>query len=184
MPNLQSWQFWVIVVLQVIILGGQAYLTKKGENLAMKQDVAEITREIESVKNELRMQLSRHQDMLKLEQEVCETFHDFRLQADELAAEYGVDNMRERATVQQRKEMNECIAKLNTLLARLFIILPDDEWKRVRDAIPIDKQQTLDECMYASIDAMRRNAFPDTTLNAENDIRRIYELPLEGAPGE
>lgn len=45
---------FVLLVVGILLLVGKSYLKKKGENLATKEDIAEITRKVEEVKNDLK----------------------------------------------------------------------------------------------------------------------------------
>ena len=171
------------LIAQVVISGFLVhYFGRKAENLAEKQDVAEITRQVESVKAELQLRLSRQEETLQLHKEFCDTFHQCRLTLDELAAKYGgPDNIASHATPEELKRVNTYLEELNTLLARLFLVLPDDDWRRVQSAIPLEKL-SYNDFMYACIDALRRNAYPDTKLNAKDDIRRFYDLKPDIMP--
>ncbi|MCY7362525.1 MAG: hypothetical protein LH629_10750 [Ignavibacteria bacterium] len=53
--------FVIIVLLQLLIIFLKSYSSEKGKNLATKEDVAEITEKIESVKKEFTLLVTEHQ---------------------------------------------------------------------------------------------------------------------------
>lgn len=68
----------VILILQVILVGivwyGKQYVTKKGENQATKEDIAEITRLVKHVETQFQIELGRHSLRNELLSKAAELF--------------------------------------------------------------------------------------------------------------
>ncbi len=75
-----DWSFYVALLIAVaigIFLG--SYLTKKAENLATKEDIAEITKKVEGVRLQLNTQLETHKASLQLSNQLKLAALDERL---------------------------------------------------------------------------------------------------------
>ncbi len=77
----ESWWFYCLVIIAVCIssfLG--SYLRKKGENLATKEDVGQLTRKIEEIRSQYNAQLESHKASLELSNQLKLAALDKRLQ--------------------------------------------------------------------------------------------------------
>jgi len=66
----------VLTILGLYLAFGKSYFSEKGKNLATKEDIGFITREIETVKNEIVFSIQRKSDFLKESKEVALAFND------------------------------------------------------------------------------------------------------------
>jgi len=64
------------VILGLYLAFGKSYFSEKGKNLATKEDIGFITKEIETVKNEIVFSIQRKNDFLKESKEVALIFND------------------------------------------------------------------------------------------------------------
>lgn len=74
--------WWLLLILIAAGIGAfiGAYLKKKGENLATKEDIGEITKKIEAIRSEYNAQLESHKASLELSNQLKLAALDKRLQ--------------------------------------------------------------------------------------------------------
>lgn len=64
----------LIIVLGLILIFGRSYLSEKGKNIATKEDIEEITKKIEIVKNEVGINSQRKMQYLNERKKACIDF--------------------------------------------------------------------------------------------------------------
>lgn len=67
---------FVIIIIGLIIVFGKSYSSEKGKNLATKEDIGLITKEMESVKNDILFSVQRKNEFLKERKEIALSFQD------------------------------------------------------------------------------------------------------------
>ena len=65
-----------LIILTLYIAFGKSYFVEKGKNLATKQDIGEITQEIETIKNETIYLVQRKNDFQKESKNIALSFND------------------------------------------------------------------------------------------------------------
>jgi hypothetical protein len=66
----------ILTILGLYLAFGKSYFSEKGKNLATKEDIGIITREIETVKNEVSFSTQRKSEFLKEKIDVALAFND------------------------------------------------------------------------------------------------------------
>ncbi|HBL76016.1 MAG: hypothetical protein A2W90_11405 [Bacteroidetes bacterium GWF2_42_66] len=66
----------IILFLGIYIAFGKSYFSEKGKNLATKEDIGLITKEIETVKNEISFAVQRKNEFLREKKGIALTFND------------------------------------------------------------------------------------------------------------
>ena len=106
-----------------------SYLRKKGENLATKEDIEEITKKIESVKATISFEKEREKQFLDTKQSLLMNFYDgvTVFYYEMLAVNFGdfpMDNGK--SLFEYQSEFYKSVAELMKSYQRLVIFLPND----------------------------------------------------------
>lgn len=148
------------------------YFSKKGENLATKEDIGKITNEIEEVKNiyKSNYDLSRterdfYNEIIKELQEFLAIMKEYEFNAG--SAKSYINNDLIMIDPSLKEKNIEFKNRANEILAKSFVFLKEENYKLIKDAF--DKQENFAEMRYYLLDAMRQSIHKDTKLKAKID---------------
>ncbi|WP_420572076.1 hypothetical protein [Kordia sp.] len=124
---------FLIVLIGFYIIFFKSYFKKKGENLATKQDIANITKEIEKVKNEFSFQNQKKADHFFEIKESLLSFYDNyfvwvydSMKFSDIILTHHDNNTVLRESINNLKKAHRNVLKSYT---KLFIYLKDDAFK-------------------------------------------------------
>jgi hypothetical protein len=147
-----------------------SYLTKKGENLATKEDIGKITHEIETVKNVFKDQ----RDLSKTEKEFYLNMIEKIYQFSSEIKKYEFENNR-LATNEDflqdadlKNKLFEFKDSASEFIGKSFVFLKEENYLNLKKALK--KTSTYADLTNNLLDAMRKSIHPDTKLSSENDL--------------
>jgi len=149
-----------------------SYFSKKGENLATKEDVGRITKEIEEVKNiyKKNYELSNiergfYNDMIKELQNFLAVIKRYELEAGtgENSLTYEMA-MKDSELKKQTLEFKDATSEI---LTRAFVFLNEENYRSLQRAFK--PKNNFAEIRYNLLNAMRQSIHQDTKLKAEED---------------
>ncbi|MBI5755206.1 hypothetical protein HZA41_03245 [Candidatus Peregrinibacteria bacterium] len=150
-----------------------SYLDKKAKNLATKEDIATITREIEEVKH----LYQKHYDLSRIERDFYNEMNKAIWSLLAIIKKYEFEN---------KKPLNEDVAKAdpsikkiffsfvdsaNEILGKAFIFLPEKNYILLKTAI--EEKSTINGMAKNLLFAMRKSIYPETKLNKNTDIKEL-----------
>lgn len=148
-----------------------SYFSKKGENLATKEDIGKITTEIEKVKSIFRDQY----DLSKTEREFYEgmakTIYKFLAEIKKYENEHGAGSATKEVVLQNpelKDAFFEFIDTSNEFIGKSYIFLKEESYTNLKNAL--NTNTTFNELAKNLLYAMRKSLHPETTLepNADN----------------
>ncbi len=149
-----------------------SYFSKKGEDLATKEDIGKITKEIEEVKNiyKKNYDLSNterefYNDMVRELQEMLAVIKRYELRAGtgENSVTYEVA-MKDADLAKQTLDFKDAA---NEILAKAFVFLNEENYKLLQRAFK--SKNNFAEIRSNLLDAMRQSIHQGTKLKAEED---------------
>lgn len=94
--------------------------------------------------------------------------------ADSLVNKYGLDQVKDGNIPEvELAELKGVIEGLNNQLSKMYLIMPDDKYGRIIEAIPIDDVDKLKNVRSRILIEMRKAQFKKTKYTDPNDIRRF-----------
>jgi len=149
-----------------------SYFSKKGENLATKEDIGKITKVIEEVKNiyKEKYDLSNierefYNDMIKELQKFLSVIKRYELKAgtgeNSLTHEVA---MKDTELAKQTLDFKDAASEI---LARAFVFLNEENYKLLQGAFK--PKNNFAEIRHNLLDAMRQSIHRDTKLKADED---------------
>jgi peptidoglycan hydrolase CwlO-like protein len=125
------------IILQIILIAivlfmffWQSYFSKKGENLATKEDIEDITKKVETIKNEIHSTVSRKNDFLNERKKVALSFFDntcFFIDYSSKVIDILGNNSDNIALIQkQTEEVRSQGAKIVSSFLKLFIYFEEN----------------------------------------------------------
>ena len=170
-----------------------SYTQKKGENQAAFEDQPQLTRLEELEKNAVAFAYSRAQAASSFEEKIAEAFCELDSFISLLIDQYGRDAVDKKQFPRGDKEQLLSLeAKINTQLAKLYLVLPDEMYEGVKNAIPSGQHLSTDFRDKAFI-ALRKVNFPSSKFLDKDNVGRIGFLstsdeagaaPKSGSPHE
>lgn len=152
------------------------YVQQKSKNLATKEDIAEITKQIELVKNIYKQAY----DLLSAERKfydelilVTETFLA-EIKRHELKTNSGPDSLTKDKIMGNddlREKFLNFIDKANVILAKSFVFLSEESYTNFKNVF--EKQTDFAHIRINLLDAMRKSVYPNTKLKAIKDSKNI-----------
>ena len=149
-----------------------SYFSKKGENLATKEDIGKITKEIEEVKNIYK----KNYDLSNIEREfynnMIKELQSFLavIKRYELKAGTGENSLTYEMAIKDpelKKQMLDFKDATSEILARAFVFLNEENYKLLQGAFK--QKNNFAEIRYNLLNAMRQSIYQDTKLKAEED---------------
>jgi hypothetical protein len=156
----------VVVVLQLAIGGlllyARSYLAKKAENQATKEDIASITSLVKQVEAKFQIDLGRHVLRNELHSKIAELLYELEFIAGDLVEKHGLEKVNaDDVSYEDKRTVLEATSKVNTVLAKLYLTMPDDTYRFILDAVP-DGIGMLKDFRVGALVSLRRAQFPDS----------------------
>jgi hypothetical protein len=151
-----------------------SYFSKKGENLATKEDIGKITKEMEEIKNIYQNKY----DLSKVEREF---YNNMVAIIYEFSAEIKKYEFKENTVVTKeivlgneslKQEYFEFIDSANELLGKAFVFLGENNYTLLKEAV--DTSINFDKLTKNLLDAMRKSIHANTKLTSESDIKDLH----------
>lgn len=149
------------------------YFSKKAENLATKQDIGEITKEVEIV----RQIFQKNYDISKAETDFYNEMNRiiWELLATLKKYEFEKSKKINRNDVFADPEVKSkyfiFIDAANEILGKAYIFLPEANYVRLKTAL--EEGNSLNDKAKNLLYAMRKSIHPETKLNASTDIKEL-----------
>ena len=164
-----------VVVLQLsmggFLLYARGYLGEKAKNQATKEDVANITGLVKQVEAKFQVDFGRHVLRNELHSKMAELLYELEFTAGDLIEKHGLKKVNsDDLSYEDKRAMLEATSKVNTVLAKLYLTMPDESYKFVFDAVP-DRAGMLKELRVAALVSLRRAQFPESAYLDPNCIR-------------
>jgi hypothetical protein len=161
-----TWKHWTTWVVQVITIGVV---------LASWYFVPLFT---ERQRKEAEVKIWQHTTMSDAHRNLATSLNELHAYTTTLASKYDCDvnDVLGKISEEEFNMANRFILQINTELAIMYMIMPDDKYKTIRDAIKPKQNQNLIELRNNLLIAMRRSQFPDTNFIESNDIRSFDNL--------
>ena len=156
----------VIVVLQLamggLLLYARSYVNEKAKNQATKEDIANITSLVKQVEAKFQIDFGRHVLRNELHSTIAELLYELELTAGDLVEKHGLEKVNsDDLSYEDKRTVLEATSKVNTVLAKLYLTMPDDSYKFVFDAVP-DGVGALKDFRVGALVSLRRAQFPDS----------------------
>lgn len=150
-----------------------SYLDKKAENLATKEDIGAITKEIEKVKNIYKT----HYDLSKTEMEfyqgMAKIIYEFLAEIKKY--EYENNKLLTIEIILDNKELKnkyfEFIDSASEFVGKSYIFLKEESYLNLKNAL--NTSGNIPDLTNHLLDAMRKSLYPNTELNAKNDLKEF-----------
>lgn len=145
-----------------------SYFSKKGENLATKEDVGKITIEIEKVKNIFKDQY----DLSRAEREfygrMIETIYRFSAEIKKYEFENKQLASGDVFLTNQalKKKLFEFKDLANEFVGKSYVFLKEENYLNLKKAL--DTTSTFADLTNNLLDAMRKSLYPDTKLSPQS----------------
>ena len=160
-----TWKHWTTWIVQVITIGVV---------LASWYFVPLFT---EHRRKEAEVGIWQHTAMSDAHRNLATALYELHTYSTELALQYdcNVKDVLDKMSTKEFKTANRFVLQINTELAIMYMIMPDDKYKAIRDTIKFKQDINLIEQSKNLLVAMRQAQFPDTNFGS-NDIRSFDHL--------
>lgn len=152
-----------------------SYVSKKAENLATKEDIGKITKEVEEVKNLYR----HHYDLSKAEKEfyndMVKAIYKFVAEIKKYEFKHGKNSATKEVMAKNddlRNKFFEFVDSANEILAKAFVFLKEENYIYLKNAIGTNTKSFADITKNL-LHAMRKSLYPDTKLDVKKDTREF-----------
>lgn len=163
-----------ILIVLVIVRLLPSYFSEKGKNLATKEDISEITKEIEQVKglykkrNDLSVaERGFYNDMIQLMEGFLKEIKRYELQTGK--GENSLTREEMMANSELRGKFLSFLDSTNAFFSKAFVFLDEESYERLRDAI--DRENDVAHMRMNLLNAMRKSIHANTALRAEVDSK-------------
>ncbi len=154
-----------------LLLYAKSYVGEKAKSQATKEDIAHITGLVKQVEASFQIELGRHSLRNELHSKIAELLYELEFVAGDLVAKHGLEKVNANAIpYEDKRAMLEATSKVNVVLAKLYLTMPDDAYKFVFDAVPNGIGRMKDFRIGALV-SLRRSQFPDSTYLSKESIR-------------
>ena len=129
----------------------------------------------ERKRKEAEVGMWQHTAMSDAHRNLATTFYELEQYWNELGSKYNCkgDDVKCKMIDEELNKANGFLQQINTELAIMYMVMPDNKYKVVRDAI--DPWETkLDKQREKLLAAMRKSQFPDTTFYQAEHIRLFH----------
>ena len=132
----------VLIGLVLYYIFGKSYVSEKGKNLATKEDIGVITKEIETVKNEIIISSQRKNEFIKEGKNVALTFNDEALLFTDYSSKVVEILVNNRSNLElihkQIEDIRSSAAKLNSAFHKLYIYFEDCPMRQTAEVYYVD----------------------------------------------
>ncbi|MEK7511501.1 MAG: hypothetical protein AAB575_00585 [Patescibacteria group bacterium] len=148
------------------------YFEEKAKNLATKEDIGEITKEVEEVKNIYK----NHYDLSRTEREFYEQMvkatQKFLADIKRYELEKGTgENSATKEVIMSVPQLREnfllFVDSANEIFAKAFVFLGEESYQRLKDAL--EEKSNFAAIRLNLLDAMRGSIYPETSFRAVTD---------------
>lgn len=131
----------------------------------------------ERKRKEAEIGIWRHTAMSDAHRNLATAINELQKYTTELASTYDceVKDVLGKMSEEESNTANRSVLKINTELAIMYMIMQDDKYTTIRDAIEPNQKINLIKCRNDLLVAMRQSQFPDTNFDS-NDIRSFSYL--------
>ena len=113
----------------------------------------------------------KYELMTEFQCRTAELFNQAAFLAEPLIKRYGLDHINKGNIPEEEKaELKSVIKELNNQLSKMYLIMPDDKYGRIIEAIPIGLDK-LGNFRKQVLPQMRKAQFKNTKYTEPNDIR-------------
>lgn len=169
----------LLIIQTIVILIGCfliSYFQQKGKNLATKEDVAEITSKIESVKTDYKQFYDLSKTEREFYNEMIKLIEGFLavIKRHETASESGKNSLtREKIMGDERLKESwlSFVDSANIVLSKAFVFLKDKNYESFKNAF--EANQDFAHIRLNLLDAMRESIYHGTQIKAANDSKNI-----------
>ena len=127
----------------------------------------------ERQRKEAEVGIWQHTAMSDAHRNLATALYELHLYSIELASKYdcNVKDVLGKMSAEELKTANRFVLQINTELAIMYMVMPDDKYKVVCDAITPKQNINLIEQSKNLLVAMRQSQFPDTNFIKHEDIK-------------
>jgi len=137
MDILQIFTNIILILIGLYLVFGKSYFSEKGKNLATKEDIGFITKEIETVKNEIGYSIQIKNEFLKERKEVALSFNDnasFFIDYSSKVIDILANNYNNREIIlKQIEDIRLQGAKVISSFLKIFIYFDDNALRKVAE---------------------------------------------------
>ena len=164
MENQINWGQWATLVIQVATL------------ILVVLAWHFVPKTTERRRKEAEVELWQHAAMGDAHRNIATILYESEQYFNELISKYKceVNDLTSKMTDEELNKANHFTQQKNVELAMMYMIMPDDKYKAIRDAIIPNQPITLRTQRGNLLIAMRKSQFPDTQFNKPEDIRLFY----------
>lgn len=150
-----------------------SYMEEKAKNLATKEDIADITREIEEVKH----LYQKRSDLSKAERDFYNEMNKTIWELLATIKKYEFDKkiqLRKDAVLadpELKARFFAFVDSANEILGKAFIFLPEENYLLLKSAI--EEKGHLNAMAKNLLFAMRKSIYPETKLSKDTDIKEL-----------
>jgi len=120
----------------------------------------------------------QHTAMSDAHRNLAKSLYEFEQCLNELISKHNCDasDLPSKMTDKEFNEANRFVQQMNAELAMMYMIMPDNKYKVIQDAIGLEQKTTLRYQRENLLVAMRKSQFPDTAFGELKNIRFFYVL--------
>ena len=137
MDILQIFTNVILIFIGLYLVFGKSYFSEKGKNLATKEDIGFITKEIETVKNEIGYAIQRKNEFQKERKDVALSFNDnasFFIDYSSKVIDILANNYNNREIIlKQIEDIRLQAAKVISSFLKIFIYFDDNELRKAAE---------------------------------------------------
>ncbi|MCR4275128.1 MAG: hypothetical protein NUV83_00010 [Candidatus Wolfebacteria bacterium] len=166
----------IIIGLSAFIIGLivdrflPSYFSKKGENLATKEDMGKITSEIEKVKTVFKDQYDLSKTEREFYEEMAKTIYRFLAKLKKYEYKHGANSATKEVVLADaalKDAFFEFIDAANEFVAKSYIFLKEESYQNLKNAL--NAQSSFADLAKDFLYAMRKSCHPDTQLEPNVD---------------
>ena len=120
----------------------------------------------------------QHVAMSDAHRNIATAINGLHAYTTELASRYncGINDVLSKMTEKELSKANCFVEQMNTELVIMYMIMPNDKYKEIRDAVKLKQDINLIEYRNNLLVAMRKSQVPDATYVTNEDIRSFDYL--------
>lgn len=118
----------------------------------------------------------QHIAMSDAHRNLVTALHEIEQYLNELISKYNCEatNVLSKMSDEELNKANRLMRQVNTELAMMYMIMPDNKYKVIRDTIDPEHKKTLREQRESLLAAMRKSQFPETEFYELENIRFFH----------
>jgi len=170
---------YLILIIQVIgflFLGLlNSYFLKKGDNLATKEDISEITNKVEEVKNYHKNVYDLSRNEREFYNEMIDVIQKYLSQIKRYELEHyngEMDSVTKEVVMDDPKLKEQFLNfadSVSAILAKAFVFLNEESYDKLLKALK--KEKSFAAIRHNLLDAMRKSLHPETRFTSNQDSR-------------